>query len=68
MGPVLCGAIVYGCTPALPRAASVASLSGTAASRTCLQTEHAGHDSNPLARPDGRAVRTLRPSSENGFD
>ena len=35
-GPVLRGAIVYGCTPAGPRAATVAALSGTAASSTCL--------------------------------
>jgi hypothetical protein len=61
-GPVLYGAIVYGCTPAGLRAA----LSGTVASRTSLHDEHAGHDSDPLAAaPTGRAVRAPRPSSEN---
>jgi hypothetical protein len=62
-GPVLYGAIVYGCTLAGLRAA----LSGTVASRTSLHEEHAGHGSDPLRRPDGRALRVPGPSSENEF-
>jgi hypothetical protein len=62
-GPVLYGAIVYGCTLAGLRAA----LSGTVASRTSLHEEHAGHGSDPLAAPRWSRLARPGPSSDNEF-